>query len=855
MQNFEGLGTFYLGGEYDLARGARTGELLLYDSKDLVTHAVCVGMTGSGKTGLCTTLIEEAALDGIPVLVIDPKGDLANLMLGFPELRASDFAPWIDPAEAQLAQKSVEQLAAETAERWTRGLATWGQDGERIRRLHAAAEFAVYTPGSSAARSLSIVESFRAPSEEEREDVEGFRERVATTVSSLLALAGVDGDPLKSRGHILLSTIVQRAWSEGRDLELGALIGEVQDPKLQRIGVFDLESFYPAKERFELALELNNLLASPGFAAWMEGEPLDIDALLYTKAGKPRVAILSIAHLSDAQRMFFVSLLLNQVLAWVRRQRGTNALRALVYMDEIAGYFPPVANPPSKAPLLTLMKQARAFGVGIVLATQNPVDLDYKGLANAGTWFVGRLQTERDKARLLDGLEGAAATAGGAFDRAEVERTLSSLTARVFLMNNVHEDRPVIFETRWALSFLRGPMTRVELKALAQRARSAAEPVTAAPTPAQPTRPATPAPVTPVTPGTPVHASTSSSPASAASRPVLPPEVPQYFAPVRGALGNALGGAVEYRPALLGSAKVFFSDAKSKLESDALANRICGFADGPVVVDWERAESVELDLEELESEPMSAPMTGASGASVASAARGASGGNVATFAALPADAAKPRSYDAWKKSFADALFRTQTLGLWRHAELELVGAPGESERDFRLRVDQAAREDRDRSLARLREKFAPKLALLEERKRKREQSVDVQAAQARDAKVSTALSFGSALLGMVFGRKSVSGSVGRAATAARGVSRSARESGDVARAEEDVRAVTAELTELQSELEAALAAETGRFAGLADAIERVTLRPKKTAVQVRALVLVWLPYRVPEGGEAAPAWR
>ncbi|MCC6408800.1 MAG: DUF853 family protein [Planctomycetes bacterium] len=844
MQNFEGLGTFYLGGEYDLARGARTGELLLYDSKDLVTHAVCVGMTGSGKTGLCTTLIEEAALDGIPVLVIDPKGDLANLMLGFPELRADDFAPWIDPAEAQLAQKSVEQLAAETAERWKRGLATWGQDGERIRRLHAAAEFAVYTPGSSAARSLSIVESFKAPSEEEREDAEGFRERVATTVSSLLALAGVDGDPLKSRQHILLSTIVQRAWSEGRDLDLGALIGEVQDPKVQRIGVFDLESFYPAKERFELALELNNLLASPGFAAWMEGEPLNVDTLLYTKDGKPRVAILSIAHLSDAQRMFFVSLLLNQVLAWVRRQRGTNALRALVYMDEIAGYFPPVANPPSKAPLLTLMKQARAFGVGVVLATQNPVDLDYKGLANAGTWFVGRLQTERDKARLLDGLEGAAATAGGAFDRAETERMLSSLSARVFLMNNVHEDRPVVFETRWAMSFLRGPMTRVELKALAQRARAAQERASAVP--GAPSGAATAAsigtsvgaPAARPSPGTasapssgraPATAGPSSSPAPAATRPVLPPEVPQYFAPVRG----VQGGALLYRPTLLGAAKVFFSDTKSKLESEALANRSCEFADGPVVVDWDRAEPVELDLDDLESAPV----------------------NGASFAPIPADAAKPKSYDAWKKAFADALFRTQTLELWRHAELELVGAPGESERDFRLRVDQAAREERDRSLARLREKFAPKLATLEERKRKREQAVDVQAAQARDAKMSTALSFGSALLGMVFGRKSVSGSVGRAATAARGVSRSARESGDVSRAEEDVRAVAAELAALQSELEAALAAETSRYAALAGGIERVTLRPKKTAVQVRALVLAWLPYRVPEGGEATPAWR
>lgn len=830
MQDFEGLGTFYLGGEYDLARGARTGELLLYDSKDLVTHAVCVGMTGSGKTGLCSVLIEEAALDGIPVLVVDPKGDLANLMLGFPELRASDFGPWIDPAEARLAQKSVEQLAAETAERWKQGLAAWGQDGERIRRMHATTEFAVYTPGSSAARPLSIVESFRAPDAEEREDAEAFRERVATTVSSLLALAGVDADPLKSREHILLATIVQRAWSEGRDLDLGALISEVQDPKLQRVGVFDLESFFPAQDRFELALVLNNLLASPGFSAWMEGEPLDIDSLLHGRDGRPRVAILSIAHLSDAQRMFFVALLLNQVLAWVRRQRGTTALRALVYMDEIAGYFPPVANPPSKAPLLTLMKQARAFGVGVVLATQNPVDLDYKGLANAGTWFVGRLQTERDKARLLDGLEGAMSSAGARFERAEMERTLSSLSKRVFLMSNVHEDRPVVFETRWALSFLRGPMTRVELKSLAPRASPPQAPPPQTPRTQDSGRPAaTPAPAAPPTPSSPAPAPPAAPVAATATRPVLPPEVPQYFLPLRG----AAAGAFEYRPVLYGSATLAYADSKAKLESEALVARLFAFGAGPVAIDWDAAEGCELDDAELVAEPIAG----------------------ARFAALPAEAAKPRSYDAWKRAFADALARNEVLELHAQRELGLVSAPGESERDFRLRVSQAAREDRDRALERLRAEYAPKLAALEERRRKRAQAVEVQAAQARDAKLSTALSFGGALLGALFGRRSVSGNVGKAATAARGVGRSVRESGDVGRAEADVAAVDEQLAELRRKAEAALAAEAARYDSLGSQIERVTLRPKRSQVAVRALVLAWAPYRLDAAGSATPAWR
>src|SRR3990172_8052895 len=177
-----------------------------------------------------------------------------------------------------------------------------------------------------------------------------------------------------------------------------------KDPRpFGKIGVVDLESFYPAAERTKLSMRLNNLLASPTFASWLEGEPLDVAEMLYTPAGKPRLAIVSIAHLDDAQRMFLVTILLNEGLAWIRTQPGTSSLRAILYMDEVFGFFPPSANPPSKTPMLTLLKQARAYGLGVVLATQNPVDLDYKGLGNAGTWFLGRLQTERDKLRVLYG--------------------------------------------------------------------------------------------------------------------------------------------------------------------------------------------------------------------------------------------------------------------------------------------------------------------------------------------------------------------------------------------------------------------------------------------------------------------
>ena len=466
MQDFEKLGLFYLGRQYDLD-GRRPGpEPILYDSRDLVTHAVAVGMTGSGKTGLCLALIEEAAIDNVPVIAIDPKGDLTNLLLTFPGLTPQEFGPWVNTEEARNRNLSVEAFAAEQAAAWKQGLADWGQDGARIQRLRDSAEFAIYTPGSSAGIPVSILSSFTVPPAAITEDTELLAERIQTTVTNLLTLAGIEGDATRSREHILVSTILGASWKQERDLDLAGLIQQVQAPGFTRVGVLDLETFFPAKDRFTLAMQINNLLAAPGFQAWIEGEALDIGRMLYTASGKPRVAVFTIAHLGDAERMFFVSLLLNQVLGWVRAQPGTTSLRAVLYMDEIFGYFPPVANPPSKAPLLTLLKQARAFGLGIVLATQNLVDLDYKGLANTGTWFLGRLQTERDKARVLEGLEGAAAGAPQRFDRGRMEQILAGLGNRVFLLNNVHEDAPVVFETRWALSYLRGPLTRSQIKTL-----------------------------------------------------------------------------------------------------------------------------------------------------------------------------------------------------------------------------------------------------------------------------------------------------------------------------------------------------------------------------------------------------
>ncbi len=813
--DFEKLGAFYLGCTHDLDKRQRTDQLVLYDSRDLVTHAVCVGMTGSGKTGLCVTLLEEAAIDGVPAIVIDPKGDLANLLLTFPELQASDFAPWMNEEDARRKGLTPDAYARQQADLWKNGLAQWGQDGARIRRLREAAEFTIYTPGSTAGIPVSILRSFAAPPPAIMEDTELLQERIASTATSLLAMAGVEADPLQSREHLLISTLLGDAWARGRDLDLAGLIQGIQTPPVTRIGVMELESLYSARERFALAMKINTLIASPGFSRWIEGEALDIGQLLYTGAGRPRVAIFSIAHLGDAERMFFVSLLLNQTLAWVRTQSGTTSLRAILYMDEIAGYFPPTANPPSKGPLLTLMKQARAFGVGVVLATQNPVDLDYKGLANAGTWFIGRLQTERDKARVLDGLEGAAAGASGGFDRAAMDRMMSQLGNRVFLMNNVHEDAPEVFEVRWAMSYLRGPLTREQIKALrgAERPSEAGvAPVRAAAAPAAP----------PAEGPSPVGVAADARP------PVLPPGIIQRFIPSRAPAGAAL----VYQPMLLASARVYYSDARTLVDQEKTASYLIQLGQRDVV-NWDGAEPTDLTDADLESEP--------------------AGG--ARFAPLPPEAGREKSYESWTKRVVDFIYRGDKLELMCCPRLKVTSRPGESERDFRVRLAQSAREERDAVVEKLRARYTPKLAALQDRIRRAQQTLAVQQQQASAARMSTAVSFGTAVLSALFGRKLASAAnIGKAGTAVRGVGRSMKESGDVGRAEETIAALQGQLAELDAEFQREVSEAEAACDPAVEPLETIALKPKKTHIEVRPLILAWAPYTASVAGQT-PAWR
>lgn len=806
MPDFEKLGVFYLGRPYDLAAKAPSEGLTLYDSKDLVTHAVCVGMTGSGKTGLCTDLLEEAAIDGIPAIVIDPKGDMTNLMLNFPGLTAAEFRPWINADEAQTKGMTPDEYAQAQADQWKKGLAGWGQDGGRIQKLRDSADVAIYTPGSSAGLPVSILKSFSAPPANVLDDSELLSERINTATTGLLTLLRIDADPVRSREHILISNILHFNWAAGRDLDLGSLISQIQTPPMQRIGVIDLESAYPSADRFELAMRLNNLLAAPGFGIWLEGAPLDIDKFLYTPSGKPRVSIFYIAHLNDTERMFFVSLLLGQVLGWVRSQSGTTSLRSILYMDEIFGFFPPTANPPSKTPLLTLLKQARAFGMGVVLATQNPVDLDYKGLSNCGTWFLGRLQTERDKLRVLDGLEGVATTSGGSFDRGQIDKILSGLGKRVFLLHNVNKSAPEVFETRWALSYLRGPLTRDQVRTLMAPVKAVTPAV-----PANGVKPATTtaAPATGKTaPGATVL------PDVTGARPVLPPAISQYFAPV----ARRAPGQVAYAPMLYGTAEVFYTDAKLRIDTSKTVSFLAPIQDGAVPIDWDAASETDIAADALEREP--------------------AGG--ALFATLPAAAARPQSYTAWRTDFARWLQRTQSIEVLRSARLGIASTPGETERAFRIRLQQVAREQRGEDLTRIRKKYESKLATLQERKRRAEQAVEKEKSQASQSKLQTALSVGATIAGALFGGGK-SSTLGRATTAARGVSRAAKENADIQRAQEDVKAIDNQIKTIERDIEDEVDRITSSTEALSEELDSVALKPKSTGVSVRVLSLVWIP--------------
>ncbi len=781
MPTFENPSAFYLGKLYDPSTSKVKDEPLLYNSKDLTTHAVCVGMTGSGKTGLGITLLEEAALKGIPSIIIDPKGDMGNILLSFPGLSAEEFKPWIDQGEAARKGKSLDAYAEEVAKTWASGLAEWGESGKDIQRFKDSVSMEIYTPASRAGIPLSILNTFEAPTKELALDQETLRERILSTTSSILGLLGISADPIKSREHILISTIISKMWQEGKNIDIAGLINQVQNPEFDKIGVLDIDTFFPVKERKALSINLNNLLAAPGFQTWMEGEPLDIQKLLYTSENKPKISVISIAHLNDSERMFFVTLFLNQLIAWTRKQSGTSSLRAIFYMDEIFGYFPPIATPPSKLPMITLLKQARAFGLGMVLSTQNPVDLDYKGLSNCGTWFIGRLQTARDKLRVMEGL---AAASNGEIDSKAIDKLMSGMNNRVFIMRSIYEKEPVLFQTRFALSYLRGPLTLTQIETLTKDNKKNYKNN---------------------------HIMAELDKKNASERPVVT-TIPQYFInPPK------TSSTVSYRPFFAGFSKLHFIDKKYNIDDWVNSYLVVETDDGKTL-QWETAE----DHKDLKSRLSK------------------TGVDNATYQEIPPALLTDKKILDFRQDLTAYLYQNTVCKLLECKDLDMVSEPDESEEDFRKKIAPSLKSYQNEQILKLRAGYDKKIATLKDKIRRAEEKKNTQQQQSLYQKFEAGLSFLTTIIGAMFGKKLNQTTINRAGTTFRRMGRIGKESQDVTNSEETLTVLQQQLQDIQVQLNDDIAKVTAiDVANLK--LDEVTIRPRKTDIVVDEIALIWWP--------------
>ena len=809
---------FTLGKLFDVHTHTLKDDLLRYDPDDLTTHAVCVGMTGSGKTGLCIDLLEEAALAGIPAILIDPKGDVANLLLQFPELKPEDLQPWANVDDARRAKLTIEEYAAKRAGEWKAGLAQWGLGLENIRKLKDSVECTVYTPGSDAGRPVSVLKSLEAPGLAWDENQEVLRERISGLCAALLGLIGVEADPVKSREHILLANIFEHAWKSGQPLDLAALIAHVQSPPFPRLGVFEVERFYPEKDRMELALALNAIVAAPAFQAWINGEPLDIPALLRTPEGKPRCSIFYVAHLTEAERMFFIALLLEQVGAWLRGQPGTTSLRALLYFDEVFGYFPPYPhNPPTKAPLLRLLKQARAFGLGVVLVTQNPGDLDYKGLTNAGTWFIGKLQTERDKARLLEGLETISTSARSMLDTSKLDKLISSLAPRTFLLHNVHAASPVVFQTRWAMSYLAGPLTREQIRVLSPRLEVGSQT-------GEVGRPQSAA-VLPLTSGLRPLTSNLS----------LPTSIPQYFLPA----SRSIEDAVAHWRETTGSTRAQFGQGIELVYHPALfAQVVVRYFSPKANVNEDR----RLAFLVREMQPGGAPHWGehpAQPLAPASLSRTPpSGGRLNPD--LPPGLADPKKLAAWQKDLVNYLYRTADFTLHHNPTLKLYSRPGQSFEEFRAACQRTAEAKRAEEIEKVRARYDKKIDGLEDRlfAEQHDLAQDQKELEAREAE--SRWTSVENIVGIALGRsphRMFSTSATKKRLAQRAKDEVAASQLTIANLESQIANLK---TEAQSIFQTAI--DKWNAAAHAESIHPLRLTPKRSDILVEIFSIGWLPH-------------
>ncbi len=793
------MAALFLGESVDPAAHTRTGSKIELDPASLTTHGVIVGQTGSGKTGLGMVMIEEALLAGIPTILVDPKGDLSNLCLTFPSLDAASFAPWVEGTDP-----------AGVAKQWTDGLASWGLDGARIAALRAAADVTVYTPGSSDGVPLNLVGSL-APPPGAVDDEETRIDEVGSVVSGLLALCSIESDPLSGREHILLTNLLDRAWASGQTIDLATLVGQVQTPPFRKLGVLELEAFFPAKERMELVLKLNGLLASPSFAAWAKGDPLDIESLLHSPDGRPKASIISIAHLSDEERQFALTTVLSRLVSWMRKQSGTANLRVLLYIDEVFGFVPPTAAPPTKKPILTLLKQARAYGVGVVLATQNPVDVDYKALSNAATWIVGRLQTERDRDRLLDGMRSAA----GGVDIDQLAATISGLAKREFVLHRSGQPKPTVFTSRWSLSYLRGPLTGEQLRTLTKRD----VPTTAQSASAQTSAPS--AAPTPTPQGGPTQAAPTLSDGYVPIAPTIAKGTSAYFlapdAPWAEQV-HAVRGGTHLEAALIARCSLTFDDAKVGLQETEEWEAVFH----PLSRLFEPASSVIVDYDDrdlLTDGPANA---------------------VFALPDVPID--DPVWFRAVTKLVTDHLVATHALPLRRNEALKLWARIGESEEAFAIRCDAAAQLKADEEAAKLQATLTAKIAKLNDAIELAERRVEEKRSDAKSSRTHELIAGAGDLLGALLGGRKNVRSITRSVGSA--VARSGRRSSKAERletAESTVTSKNEDLRDLEAQLHDDLFAIDAKWDEIGRQITEYPIALERTDVSVRQLSVLWLP--------------
>ena len=814
-------------GKFYLGQNTQTQKPLMYDPDDLTTHGVVVGMTGSGKTGLCIGLLEEAALQNIPAIMIDPKGDITNALLHFPDLLPTDFQPWVNPDQARREGLSIEQAAEAAASSWRDGLKKWGIGSERIQALKNAAHFAVYTPGSDAGIPVSILASLKAPQIPWEGNQEILREKISGTVTALLGLVGMtDVDPVRSREHILLANIFERAWSQGDDLDLGELILQTQNPPFDKLGVMNLDAFFPEKDRFSLAMLLNNILASPAFQTWIEGQALDIESLLWGNDDRPRHSVFYLAHLTDSERMFFITLLYSAIETWMRAQPGATSLRALIYFDEIFGYAPPISNPPTKALLLRMLKQARAYGVGQILVTQNPVDLDYKGLSNAGTWLIGKLQTEKDKQRLLDGLQGAS---GGTLDRQVYDQIISKLGKREFLLHNVHTSQPQTFRTRWVMNYLAGPLTRVQIPALNRLAGAVPtesleiaggdEPVT----PLDELQPM-------MVPPPAVVKASRLQPPGAETRPALPAGVPEYFLPNNltmveafQAAGlpvpqQALGQGLLYKPVVLVQAEIRYFQRKYNLDHEQSRAALVIDPDPRGMIRWEEHLIQPVDFDALGRNP-------------------APGGRYTLLEPPFSDA---RAVKAMEGDFVDWAYRRSSVTVYANEPLKLYAGPETTEGAFRKLVSAEARKALEDEVKDERGTFQDKFEALRKKLNREQRELEEdrdEHAQRKMEELST--HFENLFGGRAYGRRRLSSSLTK-----RRMTQQAK--ADIEESEDVIAEIERDIELLSAEMEEAIDTLEDKWAKVAAEIDQITVNPYKKDILVEVFGVAWMPFHLVE---------